>query len=109
MSGEHLSPKTRELLDRPMEERVAHIQKDSWIPLVVIHSPALTLARTPTTVTSSRWPLTFTRNTANPVSSLWKVMRSINPENPSWGGDDAGVFTLQSVSMGQDPVTAGLS
>ena len=32
MSGEHLSPKTRELLDRPMEERVAHIQKDSWIP-----------------------------------------------------------------------------
>src|ERR1700741_664230 len=32
MNGEHLSPKTRELLDRPMEERIAHIQKDSWIP-----------------------------------------------------------------------------
>jgi hypothetical protein len=32
MNGEHLSPKTRELLDRQMEERIAHIQKDSWIP-----------------------------------------------------------------------------
>jgi hypothetical protein len=32
MNGDHLSPKTRELLDRPIEERIAHIQKDSWIP-----------------------------------------------------------------------------
>jgi hypothetical protein len=32
MSGEHLSPKTSELLDKPIEERIAHIQKDSWIP-----------------------------------------------------------------------------
>ena len=31
MNGDHLSPKTRELLDRPIEERIAHIQKDSWI------------------------------------------------------------------------------
>src|SRR5271165_2810684 len=61
------------------------------------------LARAPTTVTSSRWPFTFTRSTANPVSSLWKVTRSINPENPSWGGDDGGVFTLQSVSMEARP------
>jgi hypothetical protein len=30
--SEHLSPKARDLLDRPMEERLAHIQKDSWIP-----------------------------------------------------------------------------
>ena len=32
INGDHLSPKTRELLDRPIEERIAHIQKDSWIP-----------------------------------------------------------------------------
>jgi hypothetical protein len=32
MNGEHLSCKTRELLDRPMEERIAYIQVDSWIP-----------------------------------------------------------------------------
>src|SRR5271165_111676 len=73
------------------------------LPRAVIHSPALTLARAPTTVTSSRCPFTFTRSTANPVSSLWKVTRSINPENPSWGGDDGGVFTLQSVSMEARP------
>jgi hypothetical protein len=27
MNGEHLSPKTRELLDKPIEERIAHIPK----------------------------------------------------------------------------------
>jgi hypothetical protein len=32
MDGEHLSPKTRDLLDRPIEERIAYVQKDSWIP-----------------------------------------------------------------------------
>jgi hypothetical protein len=32
MSGEHLTPKTRELLDRPFEDRLAYIQMDSWIP-----------------------------------------------------------------------------
>lgn len=32
MNGEHLSPKTRELLDRPIKERIAYIQVDSWIP-----------------------------------------------------------------------------
>src|SRR4029077_14517868 len=32
MIGDHFSPKTHELLDRPIEERIAHIQKDSWIP-----------------------------------------------------------------------------
>jgi len=32
MSGEHLTPKTRELLDRPVEDRLAYIQMDSWIP-----------------------------------------------------------------------------
>jgi TniB protein len=32
MNGEHLSPKTRELLGKPIEERIAYIQLDSWIP-----------------------------------------------------------------------------
>ena len=32
MNGEHLSPKTRELLDRPVEESIAYMQMDSWIP-----------------------------------------------------------------------------
>lgn len=32
MTGDHLLPKARHLLDRPIEERIAYIQKDSWIP-----------------------------------------------------------------------------
>jgi Bacterial TniB protein len=32
LAGEHLLAKARDLLDRPIEERVAHIRKDSWIP-----------------------------------------------------------------------------
>lgn len=32
MATDHLSPKTREMLDRPLEERLAYIRKDSWIP-----------------------------------------------------------------------------
>ncbi|CAG0995435.1 hypothetical protein RHDC4_02789 [Rhodocyclaceae bacterium] len=32
MTADHLSPKTREMLDHPIEERMAYIRKDSWIP-----------------------------------------------------------------------------
>src|SRR5271166_4307173 len=41
------------------------------LPRAVIHSPALMLARAPTTVTSSRWPFTFTRSTAAQIKELW--------------------------------------
>ncbi len=30
--NDHLSPKTRAMLERPLDERVAYIKKDSWIP-----------------------------------------------------------------------------
>ena len=30
--NDHLSPKTRALLERPIDERVVYIKKDSWIP-----------------------------------------------------------------------------
>jgi len=39
------------------------------------HSPALTAGKEPRTVTWSRCPGTFTRSTANPLSSLKKVTR----------------------------------
>lgn len=32
MTVDHLSPKTREMLGHPIEERMAYIRKDSWIP-----------------------------------------------------------------------------
>jgi len=47
--------------------------------------PCVDRGSEPTTVTKSRWPLALTRNTAKPVSSLWKVTRSIRPVVPSWG------------------------
>lgn len=32
MTTDHLSSRTREMLGRPIEERIAYIRKDSWIP-----------------------------------------------------------------------------
>src|SRR5262252_8674674 len=52
-------------------------------PSASSHSPADTEGRDPSTVTSLRCPLTFTRSTQKPFSSLWKVTRSIRPETSS--------------------------
>src|ERR1700734_351964 len=57
-------------------------------PCAVSHSPALTLASSPTIVASSRRPSILTRSTVNPVSSLWKVTRSIRPEAASSGREE---------------------
>src|ERR1019366_6672861 len=54
-------------------------------PFAVSHSPALTDGEEPRTVTKSRCPLTFTRSTANPLSSLKKVTRSTRPAISSDG------------------------
>jgi hypothetical protein len=42
MNGEHLSAKTRELLDGPIEERIAYIQMDSWIPVLTSQQDSAT-------------------------------------------------------------------
>ena len=49
------------------------------------NAPGVTEAAWPVTVTSSRCPATFTRSTQKPVSSLWKVTRSREPESLSTG------------------------
>jgi hypothetical protein len=49
-------------------------------PSALSHSPAVTEGSDPTTVVSSRCPRVFTRRTQKPLSSLWKVTRSITPE-----------------------------
>src|ERR1019366_614771 len=54
-------------------------------PSAVSHSPALTEGNDPRTVTSSRCPRTFTRSTANPLSSLKNVTRSTSPAISSDG------------------------
>jgi hypothetical protein len=49
-------------------------------PSATSHSPAVTEGSDPMTVASSRCPRAFTRSTQKPLSSLWKVTRSITPE-----------------------------
>src|SRR5579864_342921 len=49
-------------------------------PSALSHSPAVTEGSDPTTVVSTRCPRVFTRRTQKPLSSLWKVTRSISPE-----------------------------
>jgi len=36
MDGKHLSQKTRDLLDRPIEERIAYIQKDTLLSKIIV-------------------------------------------------------------------------
>src|ERR1019366_7533928 len=74
-------------------------------PLAVNHSPALTEGNEPRIVTSSLCPRTFTRSTANPLSSLKKVTRSTSPAISSAGVRDCGEesFILVEVySVGAD-------
>src|ERR1017187_3434313 len=49
-------------------------------PSATSHSPAVTEGSDPTIVVSSRCPFVLTRSTQKPLSSLWKVTRSMTPE-----------------------------
>ena len=60
-------------------------------PSALSHSPAVTEGSDPTTVVSSRCPRAFTRRTQKPLSSLWKVTRSIRPEISSVAGLRSGI------------------
>src|SRR5438094_9898853 len=60
-------------------------------PSALSHSPAVTEGSDPTTVVSSRCPRPFTRRTQKPLSSLWKVTRSISPEISSVAGLRSGI------------------
>src|ERR1039458_4672074 len=71
-------------------------------PLAVSHSPALTDGKEPRTVTSSRYPRTFTRSTANPLSSLKKVPRSTSPaisSEEARGCGEESLILLQSMRL----------
>src|SRR5438876_7143384 len=60
-------------------------------PSATSHSPAVTEGNDPMTVVSSRCPGIFTRRTQKPLSSLWKVTRSIRPEISSVAGLRSGI------------------
>src|ERR1017187_6374147 len=72
-------------------------------PSALSHSPAVTEGNDPTTVVSSRCPRAITRKTQKPLSSLWKVTRSITPEMSSVAGLRSGIaaFIGDSFSHGR--------
>ena len=72
-------------------------------PSALSHSPALTDGSDPMIVVSSRCPRAFTRRTQKPLSSLWKVTRSISPEISSVAGLRSGIaaFIGDSFSHGR--------
>src|SRR5438477_6278948 len=68
-------------------------------PSALSHSPAVTEGSDPTTVVSSCCPRAFTRSTQKPLSSLWKVTRSITPEISSVAGLRSGIAAFIEASF----------
>src|ERR1035437_3709725 len=77
-------------------------------PSAVSHSPALTDGNEPRTVTSSRCPWTFTRRTANPLSSLKKVTLSTSPTISSDGVRAWGAEALILMEVYRDNLSGSL-
>jgi hypothetical protein len=97
MNGEHLSPKTRELLDMPIEERIAHIQKDSWIPYSQANKILQQLEDLLNHPKCDRMPdLAITAQTNNGKTRLMKHFLSLHQASESSSGTiTAPVFYVQ--------------
>ena len=97
MNGEHLSPKTRELLDRPMEERIAYIQVDSWIPYSQASKVLQQLEDLLNHPKCDRMPnLAITAQTNNGKTRLMKHFLSLHQASESSSGTiTAPVFYVQ--------------
>jgi hypothetical protein len=97
MNGEHLSPKTRELLDRPMEERIAHIQKDGWIPYSQANRILQQLEDLLHHPKCDRMPnLAISAQTNNGKTRLMKHFLSLHQATEASGGKiEAPVFYVQ--------------
>jgi len=87
MNAEHLSPKTRELLDRPIPERVAHIHKDSWIPYSQADRILQQLEELLKHPKCDRMPsLAISAQTNNGKTRLIKHFLSLHQANETTGG-----------------------
>jgi hypothetical protein len=96
MNGEHLSPKARDLLDRPIEERIAHIQKDSWIPYSQANAILQQLEDLLNHPKCDRMPnLAITAQTNNGKTRLMKHFLSLHQASESTGTITAPVFYVQ--------------
>ena len=101
MNGEHLSPKTRELLDKPIEERIAHIQKDSWIPYSQANKILQQLEDLLQHPKCDRMPnLAISAQTNNGKTRLMKHFLSLHQASETSSGTIAApVFYVQSPSV----------
>jgi len=96
MNGEHLSAKTRELLDRPIQERIAYIQVDSWIPYSQANKILQQLEELLNHPKCDRMPnLAITAQTNNGKTRLMKHFLSLHPASESSGTIIAPVFYVQ--------------
>ena len=87
MNGERLSPKTRELLDRPIEERIAYIQMDSWIPYSQANRILQQLEDLLNHPRCDRMPnLAISAQTNNGKTRLLKHFLSLHPATKGSGG-----------------------
>jgi hypothetical protein len=104
MNGEHLSPKTRELLDKPIEERIAHIQKDSWIPYSQANKILQQLEDLLQHPKCDRMPnLAISAQTNNGKTRLMKHFLSLHQANETSSGPIAApVFYVQSPSIPEE-------
>src|SRR5262245_119478 len=104
MNGDHLSPKTRELLDRPIEERIAHIQKDSWIPYPQANKVLQQLEDLLKHPKCDRMPnLAISAQTNNGKTRLMKHFLSLHQAAETSGGTIAApVFYLQCPSIPEE-------
>jgi hypothetical protein len=97
MNSEHLSPKTRELLSRPIEERITHIQKDSWVPYSQANRILKQLEDLLHHPNCDRMPnLAISAQTNNGKTRLMKHFLSLHPARETSGGMIAApVFYVQ--------------
>jgi len=97
MDSQHLSHKTHDLLDRPIEERIAYIQKDSWIPYSRANKILQQLEDLLNHPKCDRMPnLAIWAQTNNGKTRLIKHFLSLHPASESSGGAiTAPVFYLQ--------------
>ena len=103
MNGEHLSAKTRELLDRPIQERIAYIQVDSWIPYSQANKILQQLEELLNHPKCDRMPnLAITAQTNNGKTRLMKHFLSLHPASESSGTIIAPVFYVQCPGFPDD-------
>ena len=98
MGADHLSPKTREMLDKSLVERMAYIKKDSWIPYPAANDILQRLERIFEHPKCERMPnLAISAVTNNGKTRLIKHFTTLHPasDNPERDAINIPILYLQ--------------